>query len=602
MNDNPADGAHEGLQSEGALLAALSRVAEVASMLSATGVEAAAREAAGRLTERRFFLACLGQFKRGKSSILNALVDHGVLPVGVPPVTTALTVLRHGPSPRVEVRLADGGTRPVGLDEVAAFVDERDNPENAKGVLAVEIFLPVPLLETGLCLVDTPGLGSVFAGNTAVTRSFLPQVDAALVVLGSDPPITGEEADLLVEVAAQVRHVLVVLNKADRASAAELQEARLFTQEVIKRRLGRPVDALLEVSARERLETGLPTREWVALEQGLRDVALRSRAEILESAGQRATRRLREALLAEIGEREAALRRPLQETQARVARLRDAASGTARLLADLGALFAATESELARGYEAGRAAFAERALPEALGELRRALCEGPRDGSLRARALREADAIAERRVREFLAEAEPVGERLYAEAVDRFVSLANAFLGELVGEGGEGPARLEAPPGFQKRRGFFFAHMMLRTHLGFWAWLGDVLRIRLTTRVERHATGYLRELLYTNTMRVVGDLRDRVLESRRALEHEVTQRLAQAAAAGERALAAARERQASGAEAVGAELDRLAGLRNELQGTGRDPVPQGEAGPTKQALRQWTLPSRRVGSGSKRRT
>lgn len=568
MPDTPADDAGEGTRPDGAVLAALDRLAEIARELGATPVETGAREAAGRLAERRFFVACLGQFKRGKSSVLNALVDRSVLPVGVPPVTTAVTILRHGPSPRAEVRLADGGTRPAGLDEVGSYVDERENPENAKGVVAVEVLLPVPLLETGLCLVDTPGLGSVFAGNTAVTRAFLPQVDAALVVLGSDPPITGEEADMLVQVAAQVRHVLVVLNKADRASAAELQEARLFTTEVLERRLGRPVDALLEVSARERLETGLPTREWVALEQGLRDLALQSRAEILESAGARATRRLRAALLAEIDEREAALRRPLEETEARVARLREAASGTERLLADLGALFAATEADLARRYEARQAGFAGRALPEALAELDRSLSAGARDGSLRARALREADAIAERRVREFLAEAEPVGEQLYAQATERFVTLANALLGDLLAEEGRGGPRLEPHAGFRKRRGFFFTHMMSRTHVGFWAWLGDSLRFRRGPRARRHAAAYLRELLHVNSMRIVGDLRDRVLESRRFLENEVRTRLGDALAAGSRALATARERRAAGAAAVRSELDRLAALRHELGGPG----------------------------------
>jgi hypothetical protein len=564
LNRGPAEDQHRA-----AALGAVDRLATIAHELEVAAAQDEACAAAGRLAERRFFVACLGQFKRGKSSLLNALVGRSVLPVGVPPVTSALTILRHGASPRAEVRLADGSTRPVGLDELASFVDERENPENAKGVAAVEVFLPAPLLETGLCLVDTPGLSSVFAGNTAVTRSFVPQIDAALVVLGSDPPITGDEADLLAQVAAEVRHVIVVLNKADRASAAELQEARLFTQAVIEDRLGRPVDALLEVSARERLETGLPTREWVALEQGLSALSRQARTEILASAGERAIRRLRDALLAEIAEREAALRRPLQATEARVAKLREAASGTERLLSDLGALFAATEADLARRYEARRAAFTQHALVEARAELDRALGGAPRNAALRALALKEADAIAERRVRAFLAEAEPAGEQLYAQATERFVTLTNRFLAELLAQDGEPGPPLDVQAGFQKRRGFFFTHLMSSTHVGLWAWLGDVLRFRLGPRVRRHAAGYLRELVYANTMRIVGDLRDRVLESRRSLEYEVTQRLSEAVAAGERALVAAREHQATGSAAVSTEIGRLARLRSELEALGR---------------------------------
>jgi hypothetical protein len=171
-------------------------------------------------------------------------------------------------------------------------------------------------------------------------------------------------------------------------------------------------------------------------------------------------------------------------------------------------------------------------------------------------------------VREFLADAEPQGEQLYMQATERFVTLTNAMLAELVGEEAAVGPSLEAQDGFQKRRGFFFTHMMSHTHLGFWAALGDALRLSLVPRAKRHAAEYLRELVFANTMRIVGDLRDRVLESRRALEHEVVQRLVEAVAAGERALAAASERHAAGRAAVTVEIDRLEDLRVALRAPG----------------------------------
>lgn len=87
------------------------------------------------------------------------------------------------------------------MAELSEYVAEGSNPENRKGVTAVEAYCPSPLLARGLCLVDTPGLGSVFADNTAETEAFVPQLDAALVVLDGDPPISGEEVGLLEEVA-----------------------------------------------------------------------------------------------------------------------------------------------------------------------------------------------------------------------------------------------------------------------------------------------------------------------------------------------------------------------------------------------------------------
>src|SRR5690606_31127597 len=143
-------------------------------------------------------------FKRGKSTLLNALVGEPVLPVGVVPVTAAVTILRQGEEHGAQVRFADGRTQAVPIPGLAAYVAEDQNPGNVKGVRAVEVFLPSPLLSHGMSLVDTPGLGSVFSSNTAVTREFIPHIDAALVVLGADPPISGEELELVETVSRQV--------------------------------------------------------------------------------------------------------------------------------------------------------------------------------------------------------------------------------------------------------------------------------------------------------------------------------------------------------------------------------------------------------------
>lgn len=85
------------------------------------------------------------------------------------------------------------------LIDACQGVSEEHNPANEKGVTGAEVFVPSSLLATGLCLVDTPGIGSVSAANSAATREFLPRVDAAVLVVGADPPISGEELALVRE-------------------------------------------------------------------------------------------------------------------------------------------------------------------------------------------------------------------------------------------------------------------------------------------------------------------------------------------------------------------------------------------------------------------
>ena len=78
-------GAHSGELLDTA--AKLHRFAELAHLLASDRIEAEAANLAERLREGRFYVACIGQFKRGKSTLLNALIGDSVLPTGVVPIT-----------------------------------------------------------------------------------------------------------------------------------------------------------------------------------------------------------------------------------------------------------------------------------------------------------------------------------------------------------------------------------------------------------------------------------------------------------------------------------------------------------------------------------
>src|SRR5712692_4094293 len=190
MNGTPEDhrGVLQGTEGESALY----RLAELATEFDAEHIAASARLVAERISEGLFYVACVGQFKRGKSTLLNALVGYAVLPAGVVPVTTVPTIIRHGECLAARVRFQRANWTDIPVSAVQEYVSEEKNPGNVKGVVALEIFIPSQLLATGMCLVDTPGLGSVFAGSTAAAHAFLPHIDAAVVVIGSDPPLSGE--------------------------------------------------------------------------------------------------------------------------------------------------------------------------------------------------------------------------------------------------------------------------------------------------------------------------------------------------------------------------------------------------------------------------
>ncbi len=526
---------------------------------------------ADRVEQGRFYVACVGQFKRGKSTLVNALVEKPVLPTGVAPVTSAVTILRYGLNEGGRVFFGNGRSEEIEFSQIAQFVTEAENPENVKGVTAVEVFVRSPLLADGMCLVDTPGLGSVFAGNAAITREFVPHIDAALVVIGADPPISGDELALVQDIASQVDTLVFVLNKADRLSDAERKEATCFAREVVAKRLRR-VETIYEVSAKELL-AGRSTRDWGPLYQRLDNLARQSGADLVQSARERGMDRLAGMLERDLDEQRDALVRPLDESQKRLDALRGYVAEAERSLRDLAYLFTAEQDRLSNAFDQRKESFLQRAVPEAFDRLAEALRTAPeRSGpALRRLSWDIAGEVANESLVRWRPEIEPIAEQMYRQATDRFVGMANDFLGRLAGSGVPGmdalPRALGPESGFRVRSRLYYTQLLTLTSATVLNWLLDRLLPRKIAleRIIRNAGEYLERLLRANTSRIANDLRERVLESRRQLESDIRRHLRRVFTIAEHALERARRQQAEGAEAVQAELTRIEGLQRELQ-------------------------------------
>ncbi len=544
----------------------LSGVATLAEALSAPEIASEAEAAQERIEGGRFFVACVGQFKRGKSTLLNALVGRPLLPSGVTPVTSVVTVLRHGEAVAARVRLAAEGWREVPPERLTDYVSEERNPENRLGVVGAEVFVPSPLLASGMCLVDTPGIGSVFEGNSRATRDFVPHVDAALVVLGADPPISGDELALVADVARQVPELVFVLNKSDRLSQADREEASRFAQRILAERIGRPIPPLLEVSAAERLAGGGPERAWPALERALERLAHEAGADLLRASEQREVRRLADRLLAEIEEQRGALVRPVEESERRIEDLSASLAEAERALGDLGYLLQAEVDRLSRALEADRDRFLAEVFPPARERLLAVVRAAPGKPSREA-AIDAARGIARARTEEWLQKELPAAERLYRAVADRFLDLANDFLARFLRAGDPGlaslPPALEGESGFRERSRFYVSDQLLASAPDPLAWLTSrVLSAeRVRRSVEEAAVGILEGLLAANSSRLLDDLAHRVSDSRRKLEGEIRRRLSEALESAKGALERARSRKAAGEESVRAELARLEALR-----------------------------------------
>ena len=209
----------------------------------------------GRLAGQRLRVLVAGEAKRGKSTLVNALLGRPLLPVGVTPLTALATTVRYGRDEGISVVFRDGRAESFPLSALGDLVTERGNPGNRRNLASVNVVADAPVLARGAELVDTPGTGSVHAHNTAEAEAALGTMDAAVFVLTADPPVSASERELMARVAKLSVTTFVVLNKADYLAGGELAEALEFTAQVAAGAAGRPV-RIYPLSARAALADG----------------------------------------------------------------------------------------------------------------------------------------------------------------------------------------------------------------------------------------------------------------------------------------------------------------------------------------------------------
>jgi dynamin family protein len=160
----------------------------------------------------------VGEFKKGKSALVNALLGVPICPVDDDLATTAVTVVSFGETPSVLIHRREGGEPVIESIEPAALAEwtlEHIGQEMRRDVDLVEVRVPNPLLEGGLTLVDTPGVGGLNAGHAAATLAFLPSADALIFVTDTSAELSAPELEFLASARGAGPPVMIAATKVD---------------------------------------------------------------------------------------------------------------------------------------------------------------------------------------------------------------------------------------------------------------------------------------------------------------------------------------------------------------------------------------------------
>jgi predicted GTPase len=328
----------------GQTLALVPELMSIARRRGATTAADRLARAETRLQRHEFTVVVCGEFKRGKSSMLNALLeeDPPLFPVDAVVATSVVSVASWGEAERIIVQSVDQGEREIVRSELVEYVTESGNPENFREIRpVVSIKTPNRRLESGVVLVDTPGVGGMLVEHTAVTTTFLPSADVIVFVLDFTQPLTASEVSFLrqaadsVSVQGDIDGLILVVTKSDLLDESQRAESLANTVAKLADVTGRSAESLhvVPVSSRAKLrylsagdQQQLVDSNFPALEAVLWPAVARRRARIVLSAAlsdlDATVRALFDPLHAELSAHEAKTAQQLAEVQSEVERRR----------------------------------------------------------------------------------------------------------------------------------------------------------------------------------------------------------------------------------------------------------------------------------------
>lgn len=190
-----------------------------------------AEDLKGRIAEistrldRPFKLGIVGEFRAGKSSVLNALVGEQIALVSELECTFCPHRVAHGDDVCAYL-YTDGGVVRNTLEEARNALRKAEDVPDHDGIKKVETFIPAAILET-VDIWDSPGFGGS-DGHQTVAEEFVEQIDAAVWVFNKD--YMGQRAldDVLESLRVRGKTIIGVVNKCENLSQPTFDKLRIY--------------------------------------------------------------------------------------------------------------------------------------------------------------------------------------------------------------------------------------------------------------------------------------------------------------------------------------------------------------------------------------
>jgi len=232
----------------------------------------------------QFIITVIGEFSRGKSTLVNAILKSDLIPTGVVPTTATLNIIHYSEKPFLRIHKRDGNTSdlPVKKESLSAF--KASSGFEPKNVKYAEIGFPIDYLKDGTVVVDTPGVNDINEQRLNITYGYIPVSDAVIVVMDANTPFKSTEQSFLTQhvLCHDICKVFIVLNKADELESQDLlADSVSYVNENLARMEFTKPPKVFSLSAKKAFlaqaandEEDLANSGWVDFEKELKEFVL----------------------------------------------------------------------------------------------------------------------------------------------------------------------------------------------------------------------------------------------------------------------------------------------------------------------------------------
>lgn len=202
------------------------------------------------LDYEKFTLVVVGEFSRGKSTFVNAMLGKKVLPSSKRPTTNIISKIVYADKSAYEIFLKDGKSKNLTEEEFKNIKAQAE--EDPSNILKFKSFIkkeedfskidyaiigqPLAFCQNGVEVVDTPGTNDLNIGRMEITYNYLNRADAAVLLLNATQALTRSELDFLKEriLGNQIKDIFVVINFKDELSPAEEIKVKNYVRDNIR--------------------------------------------------------------------------------------------------------------------------------------------------------------------------------------------------------------------------------------------------------------------------------------------------------------------------------------------------------------------------------